>query len=87
MKFHQYLNGNPAMLEIWNDALSRIEAQVELAPVQKVVVNEWLTRAKARRDQLQLEGQRNMLSDEKFAELAALDTQIQEIEVALRRFG
>lgn len=85
--FKKYLNGNPAMLEIWSDALSRIEANVELAPVQEVVVQEWLHRAKARRNELQLASQRNMLTDEKYAELAALNTQITNIEIALKKLG
>jgi hypothetical protein len=85
--FSKYLNGNPAMLEIWSDALNRIEAQVELAPVQIVVVREWLVRATARRNQLQLESQKGMLPDEKYAELATLDNQIKNIEISLKRFG
>lgn len=85
--FSRFLNGNPAMLEIWSDAMNRIEAQVELAPVQVVVIREWLVRASARRSQLQLESQRGMLSDDKYAELAALDVQIENIEISLKRLG
>jgi hypothetical protein len=87
LDFSKYLNGNPAMLEIWSDAMNRIEAQVELAPVQVIVIREWLVRAKARKSQLQIESQKGMLSDEKYAELATLSTQIENIEISLRRLG
>jgi hypothetical protein len=87
INFSKYLNGNPAMLEIWSDAMNRIEAGVELAPVQTIVVREWLSRARARKSELQIASQRDMLSDEKYAELAALSTQIEDIEIALRKFG
>lgn len=87
INFSKYLNGNPAMLEIWSDAMNRIEAGVELAPVQTIVVREWLSRARARKSELQIVSQRDMLSDEKYAELAALSTQIEDIEIALRKFG
>jgi hypothetical protein len=87
LDFSKYLNGNPAMLEIWSDAMNRIEAQVELAPVQVIVIREWLVRAKARKSQLQIESQKGMLSDEKYAELATLSTQIESIEISLRRLG
>jgi hypothetical protein len=87
INFSKYLNGNPTMLEIWSDAMNRIEAGVELAPVQTIVVREWLSRARARKSELQIASQRDMLSDEKYAELAALSTQIEDIEIALRKFG
>jgi hypothetical protein len=87
LDFSKYLNGNPAMLEIWADAMNRIESGVELAPVQAVVVREWLSRAKARRNELQLQAQRDMLSDEKYAELSVLDSQIESIEISLRKLG
>ena len=83
--FKKYLNGNPAMLEIWSDALSRIEANVELAPVQEVVVQEWLHRAKARKMELQLKSQRGMLPDAQYVELQTLHEEISNIELQLRR--
>jgi hypothetical protein len=70
--FGKYLNGNPAMQEIWSDAIDRIENDLPVAPVQAVVVREWLSRAGARRNELELQAQRDMLSDEDYAELAAL---------------
>jgi hypothetical protein len=81
--FGNYLQGNPAMLEIWCDAVDRIEEGLELPPVQQVVVKEWLYRAMARRNELELESQRDMLSDEKYAELSALKIQIERIEQVL----
>lgn len=83
--FSKFLNGNPAMLEIWSDAMNRLEAQVELAPVQEVVVREWIIRAKAYRNELELKSQRGMLSDEQYAELAAVDMQIKNIEISIAR--
>lgn len=83
----KYLNGNPAMLEIWADAMERIEKGIELAPVQMIVVREWLTRARAEKSKLQLQSQRDMLPDEKYAELAALSVQIEDIEISLRKLG
>lgn len=78
--FGRYLNGNPAMLEIWTDAIDRIEQGLPLAPVQAVVMREWLTRAYSRRSALELESQRDMLSDEKYAELAALKDFIAKVK-------
>lgn len=77
--FGRYLNGNPAMLEIWSDTIDRIEQGIPLAEVQKVVLREWLIRAGARRNELELSAQRGMLSDEKYAELAALRATIERI--------
>ena len=76
-EFQRYLNGNPAMAEIWADAIDRIENDEPLAPVQQIVMREWYTRASARKHQLELEAQRDMLSDDKYAELAALTEQLE----------
>lgn len=60
------------MLEIWLDLVNRLEANIELAPVQKVVLREWRYRAQARLSELQLRSQRAMLRDEEYAEMTAL---------------
>lgn len=78
--FARYLNGNPTMVEIWEDALDRIEAGQTLAPVQRVVLNEWLIHAQARTDQLELRAQTDKISDELNAELATLKEQIQRVK-------
>lgn len=78
--FTRFLNGNPAMLEIWSDALDRIEKKEKLSPVQTVVVREWITRASAWEMKLELEAQRKMLSDEKYAEMATLREMLDKME-------
>lgn len=75
----KYLNGNPAIVAVWADALSRIEEGVELAPVQRIVVREWYTRASARRELLLLKSQRGFLHDEEYAEIHTLNEMLEKI--------
>lgn len=76
IRFERYLDGNPAMLEIWVDALDRIEKNTPLSPVQAVVLREWINLALARKNHLELEAQNDFLTDEEYAELASLKSQI-----------
>lgn len=73
------LNGNPAMLEIWSDAIERIEQGLPLAQVQKIVIQEWLWRAQAKRDRLNAKAQKDFLTDEQYADLAALSEMIDQL--------
>lgn len=67
------------MLEIWQDAVDRIEQNEPLSPVQAVVLREWLTLATARRNELELRAQKGFLRDEDYAELAALKETIPQL--------
>jgi hypothetical protein len=78
--FSKYLGGNPAMLEIWSDLQERIDQGVPLSQVQTVVVREWLVRAGVVKQKLEDKAQRDMLSDEEYAELAALRQELTRME-------
>jgi phosphopantothenate synthetase len=54
----KFLNGNPAMQEMFQDALNRLEKNERLAPVQRIVVN--LTRANVHLAELQLEQEKKL---------------------------
>lgn len=64
--------------EILMDAFSRIDAGVELAPAQRIVLREWWIGRRARLSELQLRSQKGMLSDELYAEMAALVAQVEK---------
>jgi len=64
------------MLEIWSDLQDRIDRELPLSDVQTIVVREWLNLARARAVRLELDSQHGMLSNEKYAELAALRQEI-----------
>lgn len=73
------MNGNPAMEEVFRDALDRIDKNEPLADVQKVIVREWFTWACSKRDRLELKSQRGFLTDTEYADLAAIRTQIEKL--------
>jgi phosphopantothenate synthetase len=56
----KFLNGNPAMQEMFQDALNRLEKNERLAPVQRIVVNDVLTRANVHLAELQLEQEKKL---------------------------
>lgn len=78
--FSKYLNGNPAMLEIWSDLQERIDEGVPLSQVQTIVVREWLIQAGIVKHQLEMKAQNDMLTDEEYAELAALRQEFSRME-------
>lgn len=78
MRPEDLLNGNPAMLEIWFDAMNRIEAGIELAPVQTVVLREWSYKAQSRLSAVQLKSQNTFCTDEEYAEMAALQVSLEK---------
>lgn len=50
----KFINGNPVMQEIFQEAIKKLEKKEKLDPAQKIVVNEVLTRANARLSEIQL---------------------------------
>ena len=84
-RFTRLLNGNPAMQMIWEEALERVHRHEPLAPVQRIVMQEWLERAIMEEIKLTALSQKNFISNEKMADLAALRTQISLIRESLER--
>lgn len=78
------LNGNPAMHVIFQDALDRINKGEELAPAQRIVCNEVLTRAEARISQLELENQAK-LKDQQVVPLSLELAELQEAAALLKK--
>lgn len=79
MDFSEYLNGNPAMLEIWREIQERIDGGIPLSQVQWVVAREWLARASVARWKLEDRSAKGMMPDEKYQELQELREMIERI--------
>lgn len=54
----RFLDANPAMLEIFDSALLKLENDLPLTPAQRIVLNEVFTRTKARINEIELEAER-----------------------------
>lgn len=84
----KFVKGNPAMQEIFKDALNRLEKEEPLAPAQKIVINEILTRANARLSEIQLEQTKKLKQQiviPNTKEQNDLQQAIEKLEVQLRK--
>lgn len=83
----KFVNGNPAMSVIYEEGLKRLENHEQLAPAQRIVMNEVLTRMEARASEIELHHLAGMKDKERLTpddELRQLREQISKLKDALK---
>ena len=72
-------NGNPAMAEIFWDAIDRLDEGIPLSEVQQVVLREWAVLATVEATRIREKGTHTPLSDNEYADLAAIEQMLVKI--------